>query len=93
VFLPLGITAVFGFNLLPANIHRAMVLFVNLLPLLGIALVVHKLSMNMVDFFFLGGFAITAVTGYFLHGQSLPMLLLVVAGGWLGARYREWHSQ
>lgn len=92
VFLPLGIAAVFVFTLLPGNIHRAMALFVKFLPLLGIALVVRKLSMNMIDLFFLGGFVIAAAAGYLFHGQALPVLLLVVAGGWLGARYREWRS-
>ena len=93
VFLPLGVAAVFVFKQLPENVHRAMSLFVKLLPLLGIALVVRKLSMNMIDLYVLGGFAIAAVAGHFFHGQAFMLLLLVVSGGWLGARYREWHSQ
>jgi PTS system mannose-specific IIC component len=91
VFLPLGIAAVFAFKQLPENFHRAMSLYVKLLPLLGISLVVRKLSMNMIDPFLLIGFAIAAGAGYFLHGQTILVLLLVVSGGWLGARYREWH--
>jgi len=92
VFLPLGVAAVYLFKQLPENVHRAMSLFVKLLPLLGIALVVRKLSMNMIDLFLLSGFAIAAVAGHFFHGQAFIMLLLVVSGGWLGARFREWHS-
>lgn len=93
LFLPLGVAAVFVFNHLPENIHRAMSLYVKLLPLLGIALVVRKLSMSMIDMYFLGGFVIAAATGYFFHARALTILLLVVSGGWAGARYREWHSK
>ena len=93
VFLPLGVAAVFVFKQLPENIHRAMSLFVKLLPLIGIALVVRKLSMNMIDLFLIIGFLLAAVAGQFFHAQAFTMILLVAAGGWLGARYREWHSQ
>jgi PTS system mannose-specific IIC component len=92
VFLPLGVAAVFVFNRLPENVHHAMSLYVKLLPLLGIALVVRKLSINTIDLYLLSGFMIAAVAGYFFHAQAPAMLLLVVTGAWLGARYREKHS-
>ena len=66
VFLPLGLAAVSAFNHLPENVHRAMSLFVKLLPLVGVALVVRKLSMKTVDLFLLSGFVIAAVAGHLL---------------------------
>ena len=69
-----------------------MSLFVKLLPLVGAALVVRKLSMRTVDLFFLGGFMIAALAGLLFHAPALIIILLTVTGGWLGARYRERRS-
>jgi mannose/fructose/N-acetylgalactosamine-specific phosphotransferase system component IIC len=92
VFLPAGVAAVSAFNHMPERIHRAMSLFVKLLPLVGAALVVRKLSMSRVDLFFLGGFMIAALTGLLFHAPAHIIILLTVTGGWLGARYRERRS-
>jgi mannose/fructose/N-acetylgalactosamine-specific phosphotransferase system component IIC len=62
---------------------------VKLLPLVGAALVVSKLSMKTVDLFFLSGFMIAALAGLFFHAPAFILILLCVAGGWLGARYRD----
>ncbi len=69
-----------------------MSLFVKFLPLVGVALVVRKLSMRTVDFFLLSGFMIAAVAGQLFHAPALIIILLTVTGGWLGARYRERRS-
>ena len=92
VFLPAGVAAVSAFNHMPERIHRAMSLFVKLLPLVGAALVVRKLSMGMVDLFFLSGFMIAALAGLLFHAPAHIIILLTVTGGWLGARYRERRS-
>jgi len=92
VFLPAGVAAVSAFNHMPEHVHRAMSLFVKLLPLVGAALVARKLSMRMIDLFFLGGFMIAALAGLLFHAPALIIILLTVTGGWLGAVYRERRS-
>jgi mannose/fructose/N-acetylgalactosamine-specific phosphotransferase system component IIC len=92
VFLPAGIAAVSAFNHMPERVHQAMSLFVKLLPLVGAALVVRKLSMRTADLFFLSGFMIAALAGLLFHAPALIIILLTVTGGWLGARYRERRS-
>jgi mannose/fructose/N-acetylgalactosamine-specific phosphotransferase system component IIC len=89
VFVPAGIAAVSAFNHLPDRIHHAMTLFVNLLPLLGAALVVRKLSVRPVDLFLLSGFVMATLAGLLFHAPALVVILLTMTGGWLGARYRE----
>jgi mannose/fructose/N-acetylgalactosamine-specific phosphotransferase system component IIC len=92
VFLPAGVAAVSVFNHLPERFHQAMFLFVKLLPLVGAALVVHKLSIRTVDLFFLSGFMIAALAGLLFHAPAIVIVLLTVTGGWFGARYRERRS-
>jgi mannose/fructose/N-acetylgalactosamine-specific phosphotransferase system component IIC len=92
VFLPAGIAAVSAFNYLPDRVHEAMSLFVKLLPLLGAALVVRKLSIRTVDLFLLSGFMIATLAGLLFHAPALMIILLTVTGGWLGAKYRERRS-
>jgi len=92
VFLPLGLAAVAVFYHLPEHVHRAMSLFVKFLPLVGVALVVHKLSMKTVDLFLLSGFVIAAMAGLVFHAPALIIVLLSAAGGWAGALYRERRS-
>jgi mannose/fructose/N-acetylgalactosamine-specific phosphotransferase system component IIC len=89
IFLPAGVAAVSVFNYLPDRIHQAMSLFVKLLPLLGAALVVRKLSVRPVDLFLLSGFTIAMLAGLLFHAPALMIILLTVTGGWLGAIYRE----
>jgi PTS system mannose-specific IIC component len=92
LFLPLGLTAVYAFNHLPEHVHRAMSLFVKFLPLVGVALVVRKLSMKTVDLYLLSGFTVAVVAGLLFHASALIIILLCVTVGWLGARYRERRS-
>ncbi|HEX9020995.1 MAG TPA: PTS sugar transporter subunit IIC [Nitrospirota bacterium] len=92
VFVPAGIWAVMLFQHLPENVHRAMALFVKLLPLLGVALVARKLSMKAVDLFFLGGFVFSAATAQAFRAPALVIILLTALAGLLGARYRAQRS-
>lgn len=87
VFLPAGIAAVAMFGHLPGNVHRAMSLFVKLLPLLGAALIVRRLSVKSIDLFLLTGFMIAAALVQIFHAPALIIMLLTVTGGWLGAGY------
>jgi len=89
LFIPPGVAAVAFFGHLPDFFHRAMSLFVKLLPLLGVALVVRKLSMKTLDRYFLAGFVSAAVLGQALHAAAPVVLLATAAAGWLGARYHE----
>lgn len=91
VFVPAGIAAVMLFQRLPQDVHRAMLLFVKLLPLLGAALVARKLSVKTVDLFFLAGF-VFAAAALVLHATPLMIMLLTLIVGLLGARYREQRS-
>ena len=92
VIVPLGMVAVSGFEQLPGAVHRALSLFVKLLPLLGAALVARKLSMRAFDHYLLAGFVIAAVTGQLMHVPSLIVMVLTVIAGWFGARYNEQRS-
>jgi PTS system mannose-specific IIC component len=89
IFIPLGIAVVQLFAHLPGEVHKALSLYVKLLPVLGVALMVRKLSVKAVDQFLLAGFTIAAVFGQAVHAPALVVLLLAAAAGWLGARYYE----
>lgn len=92
VIIPAGIAAVLLFEHLSGAVHRALSLFVKLLPLLGAALIAHKLSIKVFDLFLLIGFVIAAVFGLLFHVPILIVLVLTVIAGWLGARYSEQRS-
>ncbi len=92
IIIPAGIVAVLLFAHLPGTVHRALALFVKLLPLLGAALIARKLSIKMFDLFLLIGFVVAAVFGLLFHVPALIVLVLTVIAGWLGARYSERRS-
>ncbi len=89
LFIPLGLAAVVLFGHLPLVFHRALALFAKLLPLVGIALVTAKLSVNTFDEHFFLGFACAVIAGQLFHAPALVVLLTTVTVGLLGARYRE----
>jgi mannose PTS system EIIC component len=89
IIIPVGIAAVAGFLLLPDPVHRAMTFFVKLLPYLGAALIVRKLSIKHLDLFLLSGFVIAAVPGLVFSVPAPVLIFLTVVGGLLGARYNE----
>jgi mannose/fructose/N-acetylgalactosamine-specific phosphotransferase system component IIC len=92
LLVPMGMIAVRLFTHAPETYHRAMTFYVKVLPLLGAALVVRKLSMKTVDHFLLGGFVMVAVLVQFVHAPALMIMLLIITGASLGARYRERQS-
>jgi len=89
VFIPAGLIALRLFAGMPEKMHAAMALFVKLLPLLGAALIVRKLSIRTMDRFFLAGFAVAALLTTALHPHALVTILLALAAGFFGMRYRE----
>jgi len=89
LFIPLGLAAVALFGRLPLVFHRALALFVRLLPLVGVALVMSKLSVNTFDKYFFLGFACAVIAGQLFHAPALVVLFTTVTAGLLGARYRE----
>ncbi len=92
LFIPPGMAAVGLFAYAPEVYHRAMSLFVKLLPLLGVALVVRKLSIKTIDAYVLIGFVSAAVLGQLFHAPAIALLMLSATAGWLGALYREQRS-
>jgi mannose/fructose/N-acetylgalactosamine-specific phosphotransferase system component IIC len=92
VIIPAGISAIMLFEHLPGIVHRAFPLFVKLLPLLGAALIAHKLSIKAFDLFLLSGFVIAAVFGLLFNMPVLIVLVLTVIAGWFGAKYSEQRS-
>lgn len=89
LFIPLGVAAIANFGRLPDVIPRALSLFVKFLPLLGVVIVVRKLSVKAFDQFFFVGIATAALLGQVIHAPALVVLLLTATAGWLGARFRE----
>jgi PTS system mannose-specific IIC component len=89
VFVPAGLLAAALFARLPRPLHSASALFVTLLPLLGTALVVRKLSIRILDRFFLAGFILAAVATLVFHAAAWLAVLFVAAAGYGGVRYGE----
>ncbi len=83
LFIPAGLVGVALFQEATGQIHRAMVLFVKSLPLLGAALVLGKLSMSMLDRSLLAGFAAAGILTLLLPAHPLVIITLVVAAGFL----------
>jgi mannose/fructose/N-acetylgalactosamine-specific phosphotransferase system component IIC len=89
VFVPAGLIAVSLLIHLPLIVHRALAMFVKLLPLLGAALVVRKLSIRNLDRFFLAGFVVAAVMMLVLHAHAWIVVFSVAAAGYAEVRYSE----
>ncbi len=89
LFIPAGIGAVLLFGRLPDVFHRALLLFVKILPAVGVSLVLSKLSVKALDQYFLLGFACAAVAGQLFHAPVLVTLCTTAAAGWVGARFSE----
>ncbi len=89
LLLPAGLVAAALFMRTPATVQIAMELFLKLLPLLGAALVVRRLSISSLDPFLLMGFITAGLATLVLHIHSLIITLLTAVSGWLGVRYRE----
>ncbi len=86
LFVPVGVAAVAVFGQLPDIVHRALSLFVKLLPAVGVAQVVSKLSVKTLDQYFLFGFTCAAIAEQLFHAPAFVVLLLITAAGWLGSQ-------
>jgi mannose/fructose/N-acetylgalactosamine-specific phosphotransferase system component IIC len=86
-FIPAGLLAVVVFVHLPPDVHAGMALLMKMLPLLGAALILRKLSVGNVYLFFTVGFGAAAVTALLVRAQPLIVILLVTAAGFLASRY------
>ncbi len=91
VFIPLGLAATGLYRNLPDAFLRALSLFVKLLPLLGVALVVRKITVKTLDQYVLVGFATAVLFAQLIHAPDF-VVLLTAAVGWIGARYSERQS-
>jgi mannose/fructose/N-acetylgalactosamine-specific phosphotransferase system component IIC len=83
VFVPAGLLAVSLFVRMPEKAHNALALFFKLLPLLGAALVVRKLSIRNLDRFFLTGFVVAAILTLVFRLHPLIIIPLVITAGYL----------
>ncbi|MDA8099229.1 MAG: PTS sugar transporter subunit IIC [Nitrospiraceae bacterium] len=87
VLVPAGLAVLPLFVRLPEPFHIAMVPFISLLPLLGVAAMTRKLSMQVLDRFLTIGFVV-AVLCVSVLGLPAPAAVSASAlGGWVGARY------
>ena len=89
LFVPAGLAAVMVFEKTPEFVHKALGLFVKLLPYLGAALVVRKLSIRRLEWFFLAGFIAAAGLTLVFHVSALIIIMLVAAIVILKIRYSE----
>lgn len=89
LLVPAGLALVLAFNGLPEQVHSAMALFLKLLPLLGAALVVRKLSIRALDRFVLAGFAAALLSALMFHFHPGIAVLIATVAGWLGVLYRD----
>ena len=92
LLLPAELAAAALFMRSPSTVQVAMELFLKLLPLLGIALVVRRLSIGALDLFLLVGFITAGLAALVFHGHAVVVTLLTVLAGWLGVRYHEHRS-
>jgi PTS system mannose-specific IIC component len=92
VFIPVGLALTGLYGHLPSTFPRALSLFVELLPLVGVSLVVRKLTLKTFDKFVLAGFITAVIFGQLIHAPAIIVLLLTAVAGWIGARCGEKQS-
>lgn len=91
LLVPSGLIAARMFAFLPGKIHTGMALFIKVLPLLGAALILSKLSIKTLNRFFLAGFAASFVLMLTVHLRASIVIPLIIATAFAGGRYRESH--
>ncbi len=89
IFVPAGLFAAALFAAVPRQVHVAMTLFVKLLPLIGAAMVVRRLSIRVLDRLFLGGIILAAFLTLTLHAPAVIVVPAVAAAGYAGFRYGD----
>lgn len=89
VLVPAGLGAVQVYNAMPGKFHAAMTLFVRLLLFLGAAIVIRKLSRDVMDRSVLFGAASAIIGTLVIPVHPGITVIIAAAAGWLGGRYRE----
>jgi len=89
LLLPAGLAAAALFLRSPSAVKSAMELFLKLIPLLGAALVVRRLSISSRDPFLLTGFIAAGLATLVLPLHPGMVVALTIVTGWLGVRYHE----
>lgn len=89
IFVPAGMLAMSMFSKLPAEFFLAMSLFGRMLPFLGVALVVRRLTIKVVDPFYLGGFLAAVLCGNVLSLPVIATVLMTAITGWMMVKYYE----
>ena len=82
-----GVAALRLFERAPEVAHRAAVLFLLLLPFLGAASMMRRLSIRNLDRTLLTGFAIGLICTQLLKLPALAILPLAAVGGWLMVKH------
>ncbi len=88
-FIPVGLAAAALFLRSPQTVHSAMQMFVRVLPLLGAAVVLNKLSIAMIDRTLLAGFAAASLLVLLLPGHPVMIIALTAAAGFAWFRLLE----
>lgn len=91
-FITVGLAAASLFMRSPRPVHDAMEMFIRLLPLLGAAAVLNKLSVATIDGPLLAGFAAAALLVPLLPGHPLAVIGMTVLTGFAWFRFRERRS-
>jgi len=89
IILPTGLVALRLFGFLPEKIHSAMALFVKVLPVLGAALMLRKLSTAYLDRFLLIGLVIVALSEVSVKAPAYLYVLPAIVAGWIGVKFIE----
>jgi mannose/fructose/N-acetylgalactosamine-specific phosphotransferase system component IIC len=89
VTLPVGYAAVRIFAAAPAVLQDTAAFVLVLLPLLGSASMVRRLTVKNFDWFLLGGFCVTAAAGLVLHVPAVALPAIAAGAGWAGVKLRE----
>lgn len=89
VLVPAGLAALLVFRQMSGPVHAGMALFVKLLPFLGAALVLHKLSIAALDRFFVLGFTVAVLLTLLLDAHPLIIVLCILTAGTAAAFTRE----
>ena len=86
LLIPAGLAAVVLYAQLPGRVHRGMELFVTVLPVLGAAVILYKLSLTAMDRFCIAGFAAALALTYLIPGHPAVIVVLIVVAGLVGVR-------
>jgi mannose/fructose/N-acetylgalactosamine-specific phosphotransferase system component IIC len=87
LIIPAGLAMVVLFAHMPERAHRGMEVFVKSLPLLGAAVILHKLSLAVVDRFFIAGFAAALALTYLIPAHPAVVIAVIAVAGLVGGKW------